>query len=206
MEVTHYFNLWNTIITREQEKYPQLIHYSSKEDAFTGADSWFDSFEIPIYWMLSKAVPQVPKGSLGPIIPLFWHPFFPDCPHVLIWVSLALIMLKVCDLLAILFSVHNWKQHLKPTMCPVFINMSFEPSWGIFIVCIMDKGPIILVQIKVVPNRNLFSLLNIMKGPLTFNLRSIVLKKKDKIPQETRKVRKETGGRKGTWQRTLTYL
>lgn len=131
--------------------------------------------------MHSKALPQVPKESLGPIILLFWHPFFPDCPHVLIWVSLALIMLKVCDLLAILFSIHKWKQHLKPTMCPVFINMSFEPSRGIFIVCNIDRAPIILVQIKVVLNRNMFSLLNIIKGSLTFNLRSMALKKKKKV-------------------------
>lgn len=37
----------------------------------------------------------------------------------------------------------------------------------------------------------MFSLLNIMKGPLTFNLRSVALKKKDKIPQQTMKTRKE---------------
>ena len=141
------------------------------------------TLKCPFYWVHSKALPQLPKASLSPMILLSWHPFFPDCPHVLIQVSLALIMLKVCDPLAILFKLHNWKHHSKPTMCLVFINMSLESSQGILIVCNMDRAPIILVQIKVVLNRNLFSLLNIMKGPLTFNLRSIALKKKKKKKQ-----------------------
>lgn len=156
--------------------------------------------------MHSNALPQVPRESFGPIILLFWHSFFLDCPHVLVWVPLALIMLKVCDLLAVLFSIHHWKQHWKPTMCPVFINMSFEPSGGIFIVCNMDRAPIILVQIKVVLNRNMFSLLNIIKGPVIFNLRSVAFKKKVRFYINYEK-RNETGERRETCQRTsrLTY-
>lgn len=80
----------------------------------------------------------------------FPTPILPWLPHALIWVPLARIMLKACDLLAILLSVHHWRLHQKPTTCLVFINMSFEASRGIFIVWNMNRAPIILVQIKVV--------------------------------------------------------
>lgn len=137
---------------------------------------------MPILLDAFQSSPPAPQGSLGPILLLSWHPFFPDGPHVLTCIFPALIMLKAHEPpdISISFSVHNWKQHLKPTTCLMFINMSFEPSQGIFIVCNTDRAPIIMVQIKVVLNRNLFPLLNIMKGPLTFNLRSTALKEKKK--------------------------
>lgn len=82
--------------------------------------------------------------------------------------------------------------------------MSFEPSQGIFIVCNMDKAPIILVQIKVVLNRNMFSLLNIIKGPPDLQLEEYGIKKKKRIIFHINYEKgKETGRRKETWQRTL---
>lgn len=66
---------------------------------------------------------QVPEGSVGPIA-LSSNTRSSLAAHNSLCGSLALVMLKVCDLLAISFSTHNWKARSKPTLCPLFINMS----------------------------------------------------------------------------------
>lgn len=128
------------------------------------------TLQCPLYWAPSKALPGSEGAWAAPL--LCSDTRSPRQPHVLVRVSPARIMLVVCDLLAISLSVCDRKQRSKPTMCPVFINVSLQPSQGIFIVCNTDRDPIISVQIKVVLNRNLFCFMNILRGPLTSNLRS----------------------------------
>lgn len=86
-------------------------------------------------------------------------------------------MLKVCDLLAIFFSIHNEKTALTANYVSCVHKYVFESSRGIFIVCNMDRDPIMLVQRKVALNRNLFSLLNIIKGPPDLQLEEYNIKK-----------------------------
>lgn len=158
-----------------------MIHYSSKEGALTWTDFWLDCFEMPILLDAFQSSPTASKREpwsdhssfLTPILPQLppcFNTSFPSTNHAKgMWSSGYLIQ---CSQL---------KTALEANNVSCVHKYVFKPSWGIFIVCNMDRAPIILVQIKVVLNRNLFSLLNIMKGPLTFNLRSIALKEKKKI-------------------------